>query len=419
MASREDRAVLEGYGAILLDLVSSHATQRQWSEWLKVPLELCLRRGDSDLVSRLLVAGSVAREGSRGKDGHPLLLAAIAERDHDKVAPEQGASGGTGSGSCADGSSLQSEVAKARTRQERSALLHDAIRRGDGDIVSGLLERGADVDMPDSDGRSPLRAAVSGCSLAVVRVLLNHGAGVSAVLLGGHNGMPSLVKAAARKEEPGILKALAAHGADVDAMDSGNYTALHHAAMLGNSGSIDALVEAGADVRATNPDNGCTALHWAAKKGHCEAMITLLRHGADVDAADYDGRTPLHRACSVDDLHATEAAELLLIWGADDTAINKNGHTAEDYVRRREESDVGTADRGMLTRLLRTLASSPADRAWCRHGLVVLCKARLGQEGVGTILDRLVTMAEEELFESSWGSRKGSRSKHRRTRSSK
>lgn len=187
MASREDRAVLEGFGAILLDLVSNHSTQRQWSEWLKVPLELCLRRGDSDLVSRLLVAGSVAREGAKGKEGHPLLLAAIAERHHDKVeeaAPEQGARGGTGAGSAAGGSNLHGDVANARTRQECSALLHDAARRGDADIVSELLEKGADVDMPDSDGRSPLRAAVSRCSLPVVTVLLDHGAGVSAVLLG-------------------------------------------------------------------------------------------------------------------------------------------------------------------------------------------------------------------------------------------
>lgn len=137
--------------------------------------------------------------------------------------------------------------------------------------------------------------------------------------------MTSLVKTAVRKEEPEILKALAAHGADVDALDSENYTALHHAAMLGNSGSVNALVEAGADVGATNPDNGCTALHWAARKGHCEAMVALLRHGADVDVEDNDGRTPLHRACSVDGTHTTEAAELLLIWGADDAAINNNG----------------------------------------------------------------------------------------------
>lgn len=82
---------------------------------------------------------------------------------------------------------------------------------------------------------------------------------------------------------------------------------------------------------------------------------------------------------------------------------NQPGHTAEDYVRRREEAGSGTAKRSKLACLLKTLASSPADRAWCRYGLVVLCKSRLGQEGVGTILDRLVTMAVEELFESSWG----------------
>lgn len=189
MASREDRAALEGFGGILLDLVTNQATQRQWNEWLKVPLELALRRGDSDLVSRLLVAGSVARGDSKGKDNHPLLLAAIAERHHDKVeaaVPERGAPrDGMGfGGSAADGSSLQDDAARASTRQDCSALLLDAVRQGDADIVSELLEKGADVDMPDPDGRSPLRVAVSGCSLPVVTVLLEKGAGVSAVLLG-------------------------------------------------------------------------------------------------------------------------------------------------------------------------------------------------------------------------------------------
>lgn len=218
MASREDRVVLEGFGEVLLDLVAKHATGRQWQEWLKVPLQTALRLGDSDLVSRLLVAGSVAREGSNGKkNNHPLLLTEIAERNHDnKVGavanlPRQGGRGGVAPSSASSAAFgavppeeeqaaiLQEAVehgnlsdlldlfmigAKARSRQELSSLLHSAVKRGDPEIVSELLSRGAAVDMPDLDGRSPLRAAVSGCSLPVVTVLLERGAGASTVMLG-------------------------------------------------------------------------------------------------------------------------------------------------------------------------------------------------------------------------------------------
>lgn len=216
MASREDRAVLEGLGEMLLDLVSKHATGRQWQEWLKTPLELALRLGDGDLVSRLLVAGSVAREGSLGKkkNNHALLLIALAEKSQDKnkVAslPKQGGSRDGAAPFPANSTPavppqdkqtalLQDAVehgdpsvladlfttgAKAGSRQELSSLLHSAVKRGDPEIVSELLSRGAAVDMPDLDGRSPLRAAVSGCSLPVVTVLLEKGAGASTALLG-------------------------------------------------------------------------------------------------------------------------------------------------------------------------------------------------------------------------------------------
>lgn len=64
-------------------------------------------------------------------------------------------------------------------------------------------------------------------------------------------------------------------------------------------------------------------------------------------------------------------------------------------------------DPSALAGLRRMLDSSSVDRGWCRRGLVILGKSRLGQEGMGTILERLVTMAEEELFESAWGSMEG------------
>ncbi|CAM9753486.1 unnamed protein product [Scytosiphon promiscuus] len=287
-----------------------------------------------------------------------------------------------------------------------SSEFHNAVERGEVDVVSELLNTGADAVLLDGDGRSPLLLAIQGGHLPVVTVLLEFGASApNRIPPNGPNGICALVRTAARKEHVGILEALIEYGADVESTDNGGSTALQHAAMLGRTASIDFLVERNADVDSTDLE-GCTALHWAAMEGHGEAIVTLLRHGAEIDAADDAGRTPLHRACAVDDIHATEAAELLLLWGADETILDNDGRTAEYYAKREDENSGGYGVGGGKQRaqdsLLQLLRTSPADRAWCRHGLVILCKARLGPGAVGTVLDRLVTMEEEALFEKSW-----------------
>ena len=295
---------------------------------------------------------------------------------------------------------------RSGTNTTHLADLHGAVERGEVDAVSELLNTGADVGMLDSDGRSPLLLATQGGYLPVVTLLLECGAAdASCIPPSGPNGMCSLIKTAARKEYIGILRALILHGADVHATDAGGSTALQHAAMLGKTGSIDVLVEFGAEVDSADLD-GCTALHWASMEGNSEAIVALLRHEADVDALDKEGRSPLHRACSIDDTHAAEAAELLLLWGADETIVDKDGHTAEYYtkVQLQDSNSLGGggAKQRALESLLQLLRTTPTDRAWCRHGLVILCKTRLGHGAIGTVLDRLVTLEEEELFEKSW-----------------
>ena len=192
------------------------------------------------------------------------------------------------------------------------------------------------------------------------------------------------------------VKVLLAAGMAVGPFDSNGQTALHVAATCASNTTalIDTLVAAGGDVGARHPTlgEGQTPLHTAAHAENCEAALALLeRHGADADAADATGGRPLHDACKRMDL---AMVELLLSWGADETAVDDHGNAAADSVPSVQEihdwygysgsgSEDGHGDgieqemaediakRGLLLTLL---ARAPGDRAWRRRGFVVLCR---------------------------------------------
>ncbi len=63
-------------------------------------------------------------------------------------------------------------------------------------------------------------------------------------------------------------------------------TPLILAARLAIEGTVDDLINAEAEVNATD-EYGKTALHWAASVNNTEATITLLQHGANRDAQDH------------------------------------------------------------------------------------------------------------------------------------
>lgn len=72
---------------------------------------------------------------------------------------------------------------------------------------------------------------------------------------------------------------------------------------------------------------GLTPLHHAAQDGNDKAVEVLLDAGAAVDTRALDGSTPLMAACSSP--RATEKiCAILLRWGADPIAPNKNGVSA-------------------------------------------------------------------------------------------
>jgi ankyrin repeat protein len=100
----------------------------------------------------------------------------------------------------------------------------------------------------------------------------------------------------------------------------GAYTPLYLAARGGHSGVVAALLAAGADPKAETT-NGTTALMIAAASGDTRTMTSLVENGADINATDKaKGETPLMFAAA---FNRVEAVKLLLARGADHKVTTK------------------------------------------------------------------------------------------------
>jgi ankyrin repeat protein len=175
-----------------------------------------------------------------------------------------------------------------------------------------------------------------------------------------------LVAAVDAKNLKGAQAALAA-GANPNAKDAGGMLVLKTACVLKQKGLAKALIDAGADVNATD-ENGRAALHWMAedladadlaklcieKGAKVDQLDTeeytqisplhravvrpkldfaqaLVDGGATIDVRDYEGHTPLMMLCKsssgVMSKTEIENAKWLVARGADINAVNENGET--------------------------------------------------------------------------------------------
>ena len=94
-----------------------------------------------------------------------------------------------------------------------------------------------------------------------------------------------------------LFRTIINHGADVNAANKNNVTALVRACYKGNTDAINELLNAGADPN-TSLTSGETWVH-AAIEGDCsrETLQVIINHGADVNATNKNNVTSLMRAC--------------------------------------------------------------------------------------------------------------------------
>jgi cytohesin len=222
-----------------------------------------------------------------------------------------------------------------RNKDNGATPLHEAAQKGHLDVVQVLLANGADPAIRDNSNATALDEALRYRHIAVVSLLMDKSGASSGeaaqrqlqdAVMRGQIDMVSLLLQrgadpnlrtasgstllhdAALKGYRDIAERLLASGARVNERNSSGATPLHDAALGGFRNIVELLIAKGADMEAKDSDTGATPLHRAASWGRVEALAALLAAGANPGAANKSGVSPLQAAI---DNGQTEAADLL------------------------------------------------------------------------------------------------------------
>ena len=307
----------------------------------QTPLMTASRTGKVAAVEALLSAGA-AVDAAHASKGQTALMWAIAQhhRDVTRVLIAHGA-----------------DVA-ARTTSGFTPLLF-AAREGDLETARLLLGTGVDVNESSDEGVTPLLAATARGHVDLALVFLEQGArpnGNLAVLgytplhwavttfetnpvtyprieppgeWAAMNGIPD------REGKFALIKALLAHGADVNAR---------------TTKALLAQAPPGGGAFAYNPGAGVTPFFAAAASADAEVMRLLVDNGADPLVKSPSGQTPLMiaTAADIDVSFSRPAADRLeavrLAWelGNDLEAADDGGHRAMHLAARGGYHDIIT-----------------------------------------------------------------------------
>ena len=221
---------------------------------------------------------------------------------------------------------------------------------GDASLVATLLDAGADPNVADDAGATPLMWAAD--DLAKTRLLVEHGANVSAVSAARRS---AILAAAGIRGNRDVVGYLLDHGADPSAKGPALLdptTPLHEATKQGDAPMVRLLVERGADV----PAAGAGPLMWSIRAGcddclaalgttfparsatsvmmgsspprsPAQGLASLLDKGADANARSAAGY-PILLLAAASDAMPVDSVRALLARGADVHARGPNGETA-------------------------------------------------------------------------------------------
>jgi ankyrin repeat protein len=201
-----------------------------------------------------------------------------------------------------------------------------AASRGQLDMVKLLISKGADVNAADDSGTIALHTAATGNHIAVVEELLRQGSDYDRVSKVYGTVLHVLTSSEPpSSEQEDIALVLVEGGANITLTDRQLRTPLHEAARTGLERLTLALMNKDDSNVDAVDSGGNTALHHAAIGGHAEIVKQLIAHGIDVSIGDKFKAQALFRAAGC---HHPDVVKLLLEARADPNARDCFGRTA-------------------------------------------------------------------------------------------
>lgn len=234
----------------------------------------------------------------------------------------------------------------SQTDTNHDTALTLACAGGHEELVSLLLNRGAEMEHRDKKGFTPLMLAATAGHANVVEIMLNNGSDMEAqsertkdtalslaCSSGRYEVVEILLSRGANKEHRNvsdytplslaasggyvnIIKLLLSHGAEINSRTGSKLgiSPLMLAAMNGHAATVRLLLDMGSDINAQIETNRNTALTLACFQGRCEVVGLLLDRKANVEHRAKTGLTPLMEAASGG---YVEVGRVLLDKGAD------------------------------------------------------------------------------------------------------
>ena len=229
----------------------------------------------------------------------------------------------------------------ARNPVSGDPLLFTASLMGHTDIMSFLLEKGADINIQNKDGNTSLHAAAFLGRAEAAELLLKNDVNVHTRNIQGGSAIDNakldwettqailniiqvieVKKAEVMAGRAKIIRLLS--GKMKDAPEPLN---LWKASAEGNLAAIKATLNGGSDLSALDPQYGIDPLGWAALNGQTEAVKLLLEKGANIHNRHRDGSTALHGAAFLGHI---DTVKLLIEKGADINIRKPDGVTPLD-----------------------------------------------------------------------------------------